>query len=54
LLRGGLDDAGIQTFLSTSLRSGATIITADISSRSRRVSSRSGIGVSQMSASSPT
>ena len=39
---------------STSLRFGATTMVADISSRSSGVSSRSGIGVSQMSASSPT
>ena len=44
---------GVHTSGSTSLRSAATIMVADISSRSRRVSSRSGIGVSQMSASRP-
>jgi len=46
--------AGVQTLASTSLRLSATTMVADISSRSCRVSSRSGIGRSQMSASSPT
>ena len=46
--------AGVQTFGSTSVPVLATTMVADISSRSSRVSSRFGIGVSQMSASRPT
>ena len=45
---------GPNTLGSMSSRSSRTIMTADISSRSLRESCRFGIGVSQMSASSPT
>ena len=46
--------AGVHTFGSTSLRFAATTIVAIMSSRSSRVSSRSGMGVSQISTSRPT
>jgi hypothetical protein len=56
VLGGCLDDLRVRRrphFGVDVLRSAATIMVANISSRSRRVSSRSGIGVSQMSASRP-
>jgi len=43
-----------QTFGLTSFQSSATTLVANISSRSWRVSSWSGMGVNQTSASSPT
>ncbi len=58
VLGGRLDDLGMRRRPDASDRRPCgprpTTMVADISSRSRRVSSRSGIGVSQMSASRPT